>query len=145
MSIARALWTALACAAACPVSAQESATLAGLRAQAATTLSRADLMALMPGAKVMRINEKGSTHIWTNEPGGEMIVSSDNRGSSGRSTTAQGKWSIGDDGRFCVAIQWKKGEPEDSCRFILKTADAYYATSELEPETRKAYKITIEK
>ena len=70
-------------------SAQETvATLGNLQPRSPTVLTRAELLALLPGAAMARVNDKGSTHHWTNEPGGEMVVSSDNRGWSGHASTA---------------------------------------------------------
>ena len=133
-----------------PAWAQDVLTYAELKAKAPVALTRADLVALMPGAKMSRMNEKGNRHAWVNELNGEMVVSSDNRETSGipgtkpgRASTAPGKWSVADDGRFCMVIQWKKGESEETCRFVLKTADGYYAVTELNSDTHKAFKLTI--
>lgn len=123
--------------------AQEAVTLRDLQPKAAAPLSRAELLELLPGARMTRVNDKGSTHVWANDPGGEMIVSSDNRGRAGRSSTAQGKWQISDDGRYCMQVQWRKGDPEDWCRFIFETSDRYFAVNALAPDTQKAHKIDM--
>ena len=52
-----------------PARAQDVLTYTELKAKAPVALTRADLVALMPGAKMSRMNEKGSRHGWTNEPG----------------------------------------------------------------------------
>ena len=126
-----------------PAWAQDVLTYTELKAKAPVALTRADLVALLPGAKMSRMNEKGSRHGWTNEPNGDMIVSSDNRGGNGRPSTAPGKWTIADDGRFCMVVQWKKGESEETCRFIVKASDGYYAVTELDSVAHKAFKLSI--
>ena len=142
MTAFRPAWFVTAALLAVPAVAEEVVMLQDVQAQAPSQLSRDDLLALMSGARMKRINEKGSTHLWTNEPGGEMTVSSDNGGGLAKSSTAKGKWSISEDGRYCLNIQWKR-ESEESCRFILKTADGYFAVNALEPGSQKAYKLTI--
>jgi len=127
-----------------PVLAQENLTLKDLKAQAANPLTKVELEALMPGAKMSRVTEKGSTHAWTNDSSGDTSVSNDNRATNSRMTSTQAKWHISDDGRYCLRIEWR-GAPESSCRFIFKTADGYYGTSALEPETVKALKYSISK
>jgi hypothetical protein len=119
--------------------------MSDLQAKSPVTLTRAELLTLLPGAKMTRTTDKGNMIVWTNEPSGEMIVSSDNRATATGNSTAPGKWHISEDGRFCLNVQWKKMQAEDSCRFILKTSDGYYGASALEPETRKAYRLTIVK
>lgn len=150
-ALSPSLWLALVTGAlALPAWAQDALTYTELKAKAPVVQSRADLLALMPGAKMSRINEKGNRHAWVNELNGEMVISSDNRETSGipgakagRASTAPGKWSVTDDGRFCMVIQWKKGESEETCRFVLKTADGYYAVNELNSDGHKAFKLTI--
>ncbi len=126
-----------------PVWAQDVLTYTELKAKAPVALTRDDLQALMPGATMSRMNEKGSQHRWTNELNGEMIVSSDNRGGNGRPSTARGRWIVADDGRFCMVVQWRKGESEETCRFIVKASDGYYAVTEMDSEAHKAFKLSI--
>ena len=57
-----------------PAWAQDALTYAELKAKAPVVQSRADLLALMPGAKMIRINEKGNRHAWVNELNGEMAA-----------------------------------------------------------------------
>lgn len=123
--------------------AQDVVTLGELQAKSSITLTRAEAQTLLSGAKMSRSNEKGNQHLWTNDASGDITISSDNRGTSGRGSSARGKWSVAEDGRFCMVVQWRKGDDEDTCRFILKTADDFYAASKLEPVSRTAYKLTI--
>lgn len=83
----------------------------------AVVLTKEELQLLLPGASMARITLKGNEHLWKNEPGGSFIVSSDNRGTSGPRSSAQGKWQISDDGRYCVLMEWKTGA-EEWCRYL---------------------------
>lgn len=125
--------------------AQEVSVLRDLDSLSPSTLSKADLQDLIPKAKMLRVLANGNTHIWTNEPDGTFIVSSDNRATSGRSATGQGKWHITDEGRYCIFVEWRASS-EDWCRFVLKTSDgSYYTTKALKPATEKVYKFEIKK
>lgn len=105
-------------------------------------LSRDELLTLMPGARMVRINDKGNSHRWTNEPGGDMVVSSDNR-SDGRASTARAHWHIDDQGRYCLSVQWKRGAEDDSCRYVLKAGGDYFAVESMDAPTRKLYRLEI--
>jgi uncharacterized protein DUF995 len=106
----------------------------------------------MPGAKMSRLSANGNTHIWTNEPDGTFIVSSDNRNLPGggnvmgtRGSTAQGKWHISEDGRYCVMIEWKSVNTEEWCRYFFQTSDGYYAAKTDQNQTEKVSKFQISK
>lgn len=90
-----------------------------------------------------RVTDKGNTHAWSNDADGTFIVSSDNRATSGRDSTAQGKWHLSDDGRYCVLIDWKRVNTEEWCRFVIKTLDGYYTTKSDKVATEKVYKFEI--
>jgi hypothetical protein len=144
-SIGRAAVAAwlLAGAATFAARAQDVTTWGELRVTAPVTLSRAELQALLPGASMSRTNDKGSTHRWTNAPDGKMVVSSDNRGRSGRQSSATGTWSIDEEGRYCMSVQWRQGESEESCRFLLAAGGVYWAASSLKSDAQKVYRLTI--
>ncbi len=125
-------------------SAQDKLVLRDLQAQGAVVLTKEELQQLLPGAKMARITVKGNEHLWKNEPGGSFIVSSDNRGTAAPRSTAQGKWQISDDGRYCVLMEWKTG-PEEWCRYLLKSDQAYYAVKSDKVMTEKVYKLEISK
>jgi uncharacterized protein DUF995 len=115
-------------------------------------LTKEELQQLMPGAKMSRLSASGNTHIWTNEPDGSFIVSSDNRNLPGggnvmgaRGSTAQGKWHISDDGRYCVLIEWKSVNTEEWCRYFFQTSDGYYAVKTDQNQTEKVSKFQITK
>lgn len=119
--------------------------LRDLEALGPTTLTKDELTQLLPNASMSRVSGKGNTQYWKNEIGGEFIISSDNKATSGRGSTAQGKWHISDDGRYCVLIEWKRTNTEEWCRYILKAGGAYYATKSHKLGTEKVYKLEISK
>lgn len=106
-------------------------------------LSKEELEQLLPGATMRRVTDKGNHHSWSNDPDGSFIVSSDNRATNGRNSTAPGKWHLSGDGRYCVLIDWKRVEAEEWCRFVIKTTDGYYAAKSDKVGTEKVYKLDI--
>lgn len=112
------------------------------------TLSKDELEQLLPGARMVRTSPRGNVHTWTNEADGRFTARSDNRGinSLGRSSTAEGTWRIGDDGRYCVTIEWRQGlDSEKWCRFIVATGDGYYAVRAIGVGSEPVHKLGIEK
>ena len=94
--------------------------------ETAVKLSKADLLELMPGQKVMHVSKAGNTRHWTNEADGSLFASwapiitgSGKFGGSGKGT-----WNISDDGRYCVKIDWPRA-PEKWCRFIFRSGNDY--------------------
>lgn len=127
-------------------SAQEASVLADLDAAGRVTLTKDELTALLPRAKMSRTSGRGNTHFWKNESDGSFIISSDNRHTGGgRPTTAQGKWHIADDGRYCVLIDWKTIATEEWCRYIVKSGADHYGTKSDKTGTEKVYKLVIAK
>lgn len=126
-----------------PAAAQE--VLRDLDAQGRVTLTRDELNQLLPDAKMSRTSGKGNTHFWSNDSNGSFIISSDNRDRGGRPTTAQGKWHISEDGRYCVLIEWKVNPTEEWCRYIVKAGTEYYATRSDKTGTEKVYRLSISK
>jgi hypothetical protein len=125
--------------------AEPAAVLRDLEHLSPVTLTRDELLALLPSAKITRTVANGNQHIWTNEPGGKFIISTTNRARGGQMTTAPGTWQVSDDGRFCVLIEWRTVPTEDWCRFLVKTSDGYYATKSTKVGTEKVYKLDIAK
>ena len=125
--------------------AQEIAVLRDLDAQGRVTLSKDELSQLLPNAKMSRVNAKGNTHFWKNDSSGSFIISSDNRDKQGHTSTAQGKWHISEDGRYCVLIEWKVNPTEEWCRYIVRAGSDYYATKSDKTGTEKVYKLAISK
>ena len=128
-----------------PVLAQaaEAKVLRDLDAAGRTTLTREELVQLLPGAHMSRISAKGNTHLWKNDSGGSFIISSDNRDRGAVASTASGKWSISDDGRYCVLVEWKTIETEEWCRYIVRSGADYYATKSDKTGTERVHKLSI--
>ena len=125
--------------------AQDAAVLRDLDAAGRATLSKDELTQLLPGARISRVSVRGNTQIWTNEPGGKFIVSSDNKDKGTRTTTAPGKWHVSDDGRFCVLIEWKTADTEEWCRYLVKSGADYYSTKSDKTATERVFKLNISK
>lgn len=125
--------------------AQESLVLRDLDAQGRVTLSRDELNLLLPGANMERRTAKGNTQGWKNNANGSFIINSDNRDRGGRNTTAQGKWHISEDGRYCVLIEWNVNPTEEWCRYIVKAGSDYYAVKTDKTATEKVHKLAISK
>ena len=131
---------ALAATLAC---AQEISLVRDLDAMSRVTLTKDELGQLMPNAKMGRVTGKGSTQIWTNGSDGTFVISSDNRDVQGVNTTAQGKWHVSEDGRYCVLIEWKRNPTEEWCRYILKAGNDYYSARSDKTATERVYKLSI--
>jgi hypothetical protein len=117
--------------------------LRDLESKLPSTLSKDELQQLLPGATIRRVSAKGNTQSWSNDTGGSFVVSSANQATSGKNSTAQGKWHLSDDGRYCVIIEWKTVETEEWCRFVIKTTEGYYTTKSDKTGTEKVYKLDI--
>ncbi|MDB6002753.1 MAG: hypothetical protein JWP52_4452 [Rhizobacter sp.] len=106
--------------------AQEMKTVADLGADA-KPLSKTELEELMPGATISRRSSGGSDQQWTQDRDGTFFLRSDNKLiSSGGGSTTRGKWSVSDEGRYCVTIPWKGRETEDWCRVVFHTQTGYF-------------------
>lgn len=119
--------------------------LRDLESQDRVTLTKEELSQLLPSASMSRVSAKGNTQLWKNNSSGSFIISSNNSATSGRNSTAQGKWHISDDGRYCVLIEWKGVETEEWCRYIVKAGNTYYATKSDKIGTEKVYRLDISK
>lgn len=114
-----------------PLAAQAGGlVLNDVKAQNGVQLSADELKQLMPNAKVVSYYVEGgtSTRRWTNEPDGKFVASSDARRDPSwlmRSLTAPGTWHVGDNGTYCVTIDWPK-RSENWCRYIFKVGEKYY-------------------
>lgn len=109
------------------------------------TLSKDEVIALLPGAKVERVSARGSNQNWTNDSDGTMVVYSDNRMLNAVRTSTAGKWHISDDGRYCVLIPWRGAETEEWCRFVIKASDGYYMAKATTMGNEKVFKVAIKK
>lgn len=109
-----------------------------LKSKNAVQLAADELRQLMPGAKVAHRTEIGSLRRWTNEADGKFVASSDAMGHDpGRigvhaaPSGGKGSWHVGDNGTYCVAIEWAR-RSENWCRYIFKVGDKYYGVKSLE-------------
>jgi Protein of unknown function (DUF995) len=125
--------------------AQDAAMLRDLDAVGRVTLTKEELSQLLPGARMSRFTLGGNTQIWKNDADGSFVISSDNRDKAGSNSTAQGKWHVSEDGRYCVLIEWRRNPTEEWCRYLVKAGADYYATKTDKNATEKVYKLTITK
>lgn len=118
--------------------------LSDLKAQGGVQLSADELKQLMPNAKVVSYYEE-STRRWKNDPDGKFVASGDaRRHISGKSQTAQGTWHVGDNGTYCVTLEWPR-RSESWCRYMFKVGDKYYGVKSIADGTSKAYEFEFSK
>lgn len=121
--------------------------LSDLKAQGATQLSKDELQALLPGAKVESRNAQGSTRFWENSSDGSLVASTDNRGGAGSSTagaksTAHGSWQLADNGTYCVLLEWRRST-EQWCRFVFKSGDRYFGVKSTSDQSSVAHELAF--
>jgi len=130
-----------------PLAAQAAdLTLNDIKTQNGVQLSADELKQLMPNAKVVSYSA-GSTRHWRNEPDGKFIASSDVRrdpNRPGKTTNAQGTWHVGDNGTYCVTLEWPR-RSENWCRFIFKVGEKYYGVKTVADGTVTAYEFEFSK
>ena len=132
-----------------PAAAQDML-LRDLAQKSPRKLSKDEVMQLMTGAKLSRVSGRGNLHIWTNEPGGSFVISSDNVGAgmtrgAGKGSTASGKWHISDDGRYCFLVEWRSLPTEQWCRLVFEASDGYYTATSDSTDAERVYKLEIKK
>ena len=134
-----------------PMGAQAQGLLLNdIKAQNGVQLSADDLKQLMPNAKVVSYYREGgmSTRRWTNEPDGKFVASSDigrDIGLKMRGTaTAQGTWHVGDNGTYCVTIDWRQ-RSENWCRYIFKVGEKYYGVRTVNDGATVAHEFEFSK
>jgi hypothetical protein len=118
-----------------------------LKAQNGVQLSAEELKQLMPNAKVVSHQKEGSTRLWTNEPDGKFVASSDIRrdiSKLGRSASAPGTWHVGDNGTYCVTIDWPH-RSENWCRYIFKVGGKYYGVKTVTDGATVAHEFEFSK
>ncbi|MPW21594.1 hypothetical protein GCT13_33170 [Paraburkholderia sp. CNPSo 3157] len=87
-------------------------------------LTRDQLIPLMRGATILRTNTSGALRQWVNGPDGTLTVYWAGGGFL-QPHSASGKWSVTEDGHFCLQIDWPD-MPENWCRFMERTANGAY-------------------
>jgi hypothetical protein len=117
--------------------------LGDLDSKSPRKLSKEELGPLLTGASMHRLTRAGNNHAWTNDADGSFIVSSDNSSGAGIASSANGKWHISDDGRYCVLIEWKRAATEEWCRYLFTTSEGYYSTKSDVSRTERVYKLDI--
>lgn len=114
-----------------------------LKAQGAIQLTKEELQALLPNAKVKSMSGGGSTRYWENSPDGKLVASSDTRGQVGtKPSQAHGEWSIADNGTFCVQLEWKRST-EQWCRYIFRVGDSYFGVKSIADGESPAYEFSF--
>lgn len=102
-------------------------------------LSRDELMTLIPGSETHHVSSAGSVRSWKNTPDGTFVAASDNRryGSAmgTGNATAPGTWSVSEDGKYCVQIEWRRLS-EKWCSAIVKGEDGSYYLNSVDPAKR---------
>jgi len=111
--------------------------------QGAKQLSVEELRQLLPDSKVRSVSGQGNTRFWKNNADGKFIASTDNR-YAGRGLQGQGSWHIGDNGTYCVLLEWS-GKTEQWCRFIFKGADKYYGVKSVSNQAGEVYEFEFSK
>jgi len=120
--------------------------LRDLESKSPKKLNKDEVTQLMTGAKILRVSPTGNVVQWANESGGSFIASSENRDrAAAKATTANGKWHISDDGRYCVLIEWKRNPTEEWCRLVFETSDGYYTARSDSVATERVHKLEIKK
>jgi hypothetical protein len=120
--------------------------LSDLKAQGGVQLSAEELKPLLTDAKVVSYHEE-STRRWKNDADGKFVASGDARrhiSTSGKSRTAQGTWHVGDNGTYCVTLEWPRST-ESWCRYIFRVGDKYYGVKSIADGTSKAFEFEFSK
>lgn len=116
-----------------------------LEALSPATLAQDELKTLLPGATLTRVLSNGTTQWWQNDADGTFSISSDNRGTTNRHSSAYGKWHLPGDGRYCVLIEWRHSPVEEWCRFVVRTTSGYFLTRSANSATERVFPIKIDK
>ena len=121
-------------------------TLNDIKTQNGIQLSVDELKQLMPNAKVVSYFSESSRH-WKNEPDGKFVASSDVRrdpSRSGKGANAQGTWHVGDNGTYCVTLEWPR-RSENWCRYIFKVGEKYYGVNSVTDGSVTAFEFEFSK
>ena len=127
--------------------AQESSQskLRDILGKGARQLSADEVQQLLPEAKVMSVGARGVTRRWKNNADGKFVAS----GYDPTTTTprmqnfqGQGSWHIGDNGKYCVMLEWPR-TTEQWCRILFKLDDKYYAVKSADDENAVVHELEI--
>lgn len=125
-----------------PAPAQESSglKLRDVLAKGAKRLTPEEVNQLLPGAKVMSLGGRDVVRRWENSADGKFVASGFDPNTTTprmRNFQAQGNWHIGDNGKYCVTLDWPK-RTEQWCRVIFKLDDKYYGVKQADDEDAEA-------
>jgi len=125
--------------------AQESSQLKlrDLLAKGAKQLSAEEVQQILPGAKVTSISARGVIRRWENNADGKFVA----YGLDPTTTTpllrnfqGLGNWRIGDNGKYCVTVDWPKAT-EKWCRILFKLDEKYYGVNSVDDENIHAHEL----
>lgn len=125
--------------------AQESSRLKlrDILAKGAKQLSAEEVQQLVPGAKVTSVSASGVTRRWENSADGKFVAFGlDPTTTTPRMRNFQGlgSWRIGDNGKYCVTLEWTKGT-EQWCRVLFKVDDKYYGVKSADNENADTHEL----
>lgn len=103
----------------------------------AKQISAEEAQQLLPGAKVMSVSRNNITRRWENNPDGKFTASGfDPTTSTPRMQhfQGQGTWHIGDNGKYCVTVEWPR-RTEQWCLTLFKLDDKYYGARSVQDQS----------
>jgi len=134
-----------------PMASQaESLLLNDLKSRNGVQLSADELKQLMTNAKVVSYSKEGSTRRCTNEPDGKFVASTDIGRDvglmmkGGATKSGQGTWHVGENGTYCVTIDWRQ-RSENWCRYIFKVGEKYYGVKTVNDGATVAHEFEFSK
>jgi Protein of unknown function (DUF995) len=113
----------------------------------ATLLKKEELEALIPGSRHESRNTSGtSQRTWDHNKDGTLIGQV--RGAfANQSPRGNGKWSVSDQGQYCVDISWgSSGQTQEKwCMFVYKMGEDLYAVRSTTERDRNLWPIALKK
>jgi Protein of unknown function (DUF995) len=122
----------------------EEPTLGAIKAKGAQTMSKDEMSALLPGARLTREVGSGEVDVSYLKDGSiEARFRSKTRNSGQLRGT--GIWRVMDDGKYCTEVKWNRViEDTKGCRTMYKLGEEYYSAATSNDE-EKTYHYTISK
>lgn len=88
--------------------------------------TREQLLAALPGKRMSYMDNSDRTVQWVNNADGTAVVgrSAGLGGKKGSGISAPARWSVSNDGKFCMDVDWptNHGGPSHWCREVLLDA-----------------------
>ena len=116
-------------AAAVTSAAAQTSTSDELHAQGAQALTKAQLEALVVGARVTVVSPSGAARSWDQGARGSFIASMRSANRASRTLHGKGTAKVDENGVYCVHIEWPQAV-EAWCRRIYSLDGSYYAVSD---------------